>query len=143
MGTINLKEPQRGGIPEDFEIVERYIHPRYRSPSRYNDIALLKLNQSVQRSEFIQPACISMELNTSQTVEAIGWGKTSFAGAASNDLLRVSLEIYDIKTCRDNYIDSFKRVLPDGILEETQVCAGGGLDEVRDTCQVCEIKIIH
>ncbi|KAF2905061.1 hypothetical protein ILUMI_01115 [Ignelater luminosus] len=135
MGTINLKEPQRGGVPEDFEILERHVHPGYKPPSRYNDIALLKLNQSVQRSEFIQPACINTEFNVNKTVEAIGWGRTEFAGDVSNNLLKVKLEIYNIETCRENYIDSYKRVLPNGIIEETQLCAGGGVNEVKDTCQ--------
>ncbi|KAF2905062.1 hypothetical protein ILUMI_01116 [Ignelater luminosus] len=135
MGTINLEEPENGGSPEDFEIVDRYIHPEYRSPSKYNDIALVKLNQSVLLTEFVQPACINTKFNTNKAAEAIGWGKTSYTGSTSNDLLKVELEIYDKEICMKSYKNIPKRNLPNGILDETQVCAGGRLGESKDTCQ--------
>ncbi|KAF2883263.1 hypothetical protein ILUMI_22910, partial [Ignelater luminosus] len=135
MGTINLKEPKKGGIPGDFEIVGRYVHPEYKRPSVYNDIALLKLNQSVVRSEYVQPACLNTEFQINKFVEAVGWGKTAFTGDSTNNLLKVFLEIYSNAICRKSYINLSKVVLRDGILDEKQVCAGGGLNESKDTCQ--------
>lgn len=141
MGTINLKEPKKGGIPEDFEIIDRYLHPEYKHPSVYNDIALLKLNQSILRNEYVQPACINIESHINKFVEAVGWGKTGYAGDTTNNLLKVTLEIYNNTICRKNYSNLSKVVLAHGILEEKQVCAGGGLNESKDTCQVPTQKL--
>lgn len=54
------------------------IHPDYKSSSKYNDIALMRLSRAVYFNEFIRPAC----LNVNQQIEwskaiATGFGLTS------------------------------------------------------------------
>lgn len=60
-------------------MVDIIRHPDYKAPSKYNDIALLKLDPRVEFNEFIRPAC----LYTSDTFEvtktvATGWGKIDY-----------------------------------------------------------------
>lgn len=60
-------------------IIEKFIkHPEYKRPSKYNDIALIKLIKNIEFTQFIRPAC----LNTKPTLHehsaiAIGFGKTA------------------------------------------------------------------
>ncbi|KAF2897279.1 hypothetical protein ILUMI_08895 [Ignelater luminosus] len=134
-GTINLKEPEKGGFHQDFEIINWYRHPDYKPPSRYNDIALLELNDTIAFTKYVRPACLNTELETNSNVEAIGWGLIELAGTASNDLLKVDLQIYKNDICNSNYTNISKRLLERGIVNEWQVCAGGAVNENKDTCQ--------
>uniref|UniRef100_T1HMT4 Peptidase S1 domain-containing protein n=1 Tax=Rhodnius prolixus TaxID=13249 RepID=T1HMT4_RHOPR len=58
------------------------IHPKYKPPSSYNDIALIKLNHSLTLSLSVRPACLPTLQTEMQTpnhmVIATGWGKTGF-----------------------------------------------------------------
>lgn len=60
----------------DFKIVKRIPHPDYNPPSKYNDIALLELEQDVIFNGTVRPACL---FNKDTTPEgkgiASGWGK--------------------------------------------------------------------
>lgn len=65
--------------PKDYKIEQRIIHPNYKKPSSYNDIALFRLEQNVEFSEYVRPLC----LNTDQSLNpplmaATGWGKTNY-----------------------------------------------------------------
>lgn len=65
--------------PKDYRIEEHVLHPCYRPPSVYNNIALFRLETDVKFSEYIRPIC----LNTDPLLEpnmqvATSWGKNSF-----------------------------------------------------------------
>lgn len=66
----------------------------------------------------------------SKTMVATGWGVTKFGGQRSNDLLKVTLDLYSTNSCKSIYKTHKK--LPKGILE-TQFCAG--TRQGSDTCQ--------
>lgn len=135
LGDFNLKRNDDGAQPVNYVIVERIRHPDYKPPTKYNDIALLKLDRRVEFSDFIRPACLYTKdyFDVNKTV-ATGWGKIDFAEPLSDTLLKVAISIIDNKQCNDLYsLDSPTRELSRGIAS-SMMCAGelrGG----KDTCQ--------
>lgn len=87
-------------------------------------------------SAYIRPACLhkDFEIPTEKAI-ATGWGKTQFAGEGSDDMLKVTLELFSVKRCNDSYRNQIGRRLPNGIKDDVQVCAGSNTQE-KDTCQV-------
>jgi len=80
LGDLNYLTDTDESKPKDYKIEKRIVHPNYKRPISYNDIALLRLEQIVEFSEFVRPLC----LNTDQSLDpslvvATGWGKTDFS----------------------------------------------------------------
>ncbi|XP_034942335.1 serine protease snake [Chelonus insularis] len=139
VGTISTKalEPTM----QERDIVERIGHPEYRLPLRYNDIALLKLDQPLDFNEYIRPACLEVEsmqeLSMTRKLHFIasGFGKTAYeADYGSDDLMKVTLDYISPETCQRNYQSEVgSRQMPQGLIP-SMLCAGimeGG----KDTCQ--------
>lgn len=64
-------------------IVDWIMHPAYKPPLIYNDIALLKLESRLELSRYLLPACLGDPVVTPKNdgqVQAIGWGQLSFQG---------------------------------------------------------------
>lgn len=119
-----------------FSVVDRIPHPEYSPASKYNDIALLKLNKPVELSEAVLPICLSTaESDIQEKLIATGWGKTEVNGPRSNTLLKVDLDYFTNPVCNDAYADVSKRDLPEGVSKDKQICAGSKADR-KDTCQV-------
>ncbi|KAJ8965354.1 hypothetical protein NQ314_004194 [Rhamnusium bicolor] len=135
LGTKTLT-PRNGTTYEDIKVAQIIQHPNYNSPSTYNDIALLKLQRKVQFTKSILPACLNDAFNVNlatNTLTAIGWGKTDFAGPTSDDLLKTELRIVQRNQCNRKYMGSSTEKLADGIRDATQLCAGDEIE--KDTCQ--------
>lgn len=63
--------------PYDAKIIRIIVHPKYKSPKRYFDIALMELGTEVKFSSDIQPACLWSEHNVLKyggKAEIAGWG---------------------------------------------------------------------
>lgn len=134
LGDITLDATS--GTHKDFRVIEIIKHDSYTPPSTYNDIALLKLDRVVKFTAFIKPACLFTEPNFDSlkgyTFEVTGWGLTEWGGSGSNILKKVSLELFD--DCKSKYNSKIhNRRLPNGILTESQVCAGSRSEE-KDAC---------
>ncbi|XP_046988072.1 serine protease snake-like [Schistocerca americana] len=80
LGEMNLKRDDDGAHPVDYHIADLVRHPEYKGPSKYNDIALLRLSERVDFNKFIRPACLYThdKFSVSKTV-ATGWGKIEYA----------------------------------------------------------------
>ncbi len=98
-----------------------------------NDIALIKLDSKVDLNEYIQIACLPMNVssnypNQNNMSYVIGWGVVdSNSGQQAESLRNVQIKIYESSKC--------DLVSPD--LEKnwsSQVCAGD-LDGQKDACQ--------
>lgn len=133
LGDQNLYRDDDGAVPKDYEIEDFIVHPEYkRRLGKYNDIALIKLAKEVKFNRNIRPACLyDKEEAPSKPVIATGFGSTGVAEDFSNELMKVSLEIYDNQVCNEAFVGSrdVRRGLAQG-----QVCVGnvkGGFD----TCQ--------
>ncbi|KAG5871979.1 hypothetical protein JTB14_003104 [Gonioctena quinquepunctata] len=134
LGDLDLSTENDVAEPQDFSIKRSIAHHAFKPPSRYNDIALLELDRPVRASVFVSPACLHTQNNLEENpMTATGWGKMEHNGDSSSHLLKINLDHVEIEKCRKSYTYVSKRLLPDGILEDTQICAGGIIG--RDTCQ--------
>lgn len=133
LGDLDLKSKDDGSIHADYNIRNVIVHPNYRYPYKYNDIALIKLTNQVKFTKYIRPACLynKEDLEYSQAI-ATGWGKIDYVSTEMNDkLLKVSLNIYDNRYCAKTYAG--EKNLPRGITDN-MLCAGV-LEGGKDTCQ--------
>lgn len=129
---MDVKSTTDNATPKDFGISQRIPHPGY-DRLRYNDIALIKLNESIIFTPHIRPICLPVTADIPNKAIATGWGAVDWAGQFSDTLLKVTLETYPQAECNSSYVETRDRKLPRGI-ESTQLCAGSRT-EVRDTCQ--------
>lgn len=120
----------------DLRVIESYIHPQYLYPIHYNDIGLFKLERKVELNGAIRPACLP-EQSAIPTKSAIatGWEVIGSEGGdeQSNVLFKVILDIVSQNDCNSTYKGDFNRKLKEGIIEQTQVCAGSSREKER--CQ--------
>ena len=73
-------------------------------------------------SKSVCPACLRQSLaDPSGTVEAMGYGQTSFAGIQSNVLLKAFITVVDHAQCHEAYSEQSSD-LPEGITQQ-QLCA--------------------
>ena len=102
------------------------LHPRYGQDGwNSNDIAILKLTQSVPFTDKIQPICLpTMEVQGGEKTVTMGWGYTKGTGDG-NILSVVEVPIISRNTC--------KKWLG-GYFTETMICAGFE-EGMRDSCQ--------
>uniref|UniRef100_A0A182TN45 Peptidase S1 domain-containing protein n=1 Tax=Anopheles melas TaxID=34690 RepID=A0A182TN45_9DIPT len=120
--------------PIDVPIEGKTPHPEYvpTSAEQYNDIALLRLQQSVPYSDFIKPICLPMqaELKARDYVgfrmQVAGWGRTATA-RFSNVKQKVAVDGVSLDAC--NQVYQREQVL----LRQSQLCAGG--EAGKDSCQ--------
>lgn len=142
MGDLNYASESDDAQPRTFTIVERKKHPLFKLPSKYNDIALVKINGPVSFNNYIRPACLpqSKAIDTMKAI-ATGWGKLSHNQATSDHLQKVVLELFTQYECNQSYAFEISRQLNRGIVEETQFCAGSHFER-KDTCQVSKTVAI-
>ncbi|XP_012264279.2 serine protease snake-like [Athalia rosae] len=137
VGDLNLESTSDDASPEDRRVIERIKYPRYKLPVKYHDIALLRLESRVPFNAGIRPACLPSGPNSgSDNVKAIatGWGTRDWGDTErSSELKKITMPIVDYQSCNASWsTGSTSRDLPDGVVDEWQICAG---DSVADTCQ--------
>ncbi|CAM4575547.1 chymotrypsin-like elastase family member 2A [Lepidochelys kempii] len=128
LGKFNLKATEQGSIAASPEKI--IVHEGW-NPNRVangNDIALIKLSQSVALSNQIQPACLppaNSLLASGVICYVTGWGRLYTNGALPDKLQQGPLPVIVYATCS----------LPSwwgSTVKHTMVCAGG--DGVISSC---------
>ncbi|XP_059611758.1 serine protease easter-like [Phlebotomus argentipes] len=120
--------------PKDIIIEQRIPHPQYVPSSRNqrNDIALLRLAQTVQFNDFVKPVCLPTasylrnDNFVGKSMDVAGWGKTESV-SASNVKLKVRVNGVSQDSC--NSIYSRQNV----VIGQGQLCAGG--EKGKDSCR--------
>ncbi|XP_022919520.1 venom protease-like [Onthophagus taurus] len=134
LGDLNIKSTSDDAKSQQIKIIQRYFHPDYNSDeSHYNDIGLIELEHPVSFTKYVRPACIQSKENSNSNFIATGWGNTEFGGTASDVLQKVDLVMYSYDKC--NITFGPQRKLERGVDVNSQLCAGGGEGEQKDTCQ--------
>ncbi|EDS36675.1 coagulation factor XI [Culex quinquefasciatus] len=127
LGVVDVDDPDA----QDFRIEKEIIHEEYSPATKYNDLALLRLDRNVSITLHLRPACLATdraERNRRATVT--GWGKTGRVSELSNVLNKVSLDVpEDRRACARMYSGPGKAKLVD-----SQICAGSLAGE-QDACQ--------
>lgn len=119
-------------------ITDVIVHPDYKYPSTYNDIALMKVDTAVKFNSHIYPICLppsNYNLSVNKKVLATGFGAIGFAEPMSDKLLKTTLDVFSSEECRQLYKFDEGKKLSNGVREEMQFCAGSRNGE-KDTCQV-------
>lgn len=137
LGDWNVTSDTDDARTIDVRIVERFRHEEYKIPSKYNDIALLKLENPIKFNMYVRPACLAETFDVgTEKVIATGWGRTEYGEMTSNTLQKVVLDMIGVSECNASYAQHLSRNLRKGIVEQTQFCAGSkNPDEHKDTCQ--------
>ncbi|XP_023934807.1 serine protease persephone [Bicyclus anynana] len=131
MGVVELGERQFSS--DDVRIQEIIKHPEYKRRTKYDDLALLKLEQPVTFTSNLHPICLYTK-NDDPTIPLTitGWGKTSTTrDIKSTILLKANVTVVAKDKCGESYTNW--RKLPVGIAD-AQICAGDPMG-LRDTCQ--------
>ncbi|XP_026816313.1 serine protease snake-like [Rhopalosiphum maidis] len=148
LGDLDYDSESDEANPKDYKIVERIIHPNYKAPSFYNDIALFRLERDVDFSPFIRPICLNTDhYLRPPAIIATGWGRVDTAELESSKLLKVSINYVPTEQCDESYKHMLNRnqKLSQGIVDDLMLCfgnPGGG----NDTClgdSGGPIQIIH
>ncbi|XP_065211786.1 venom protease-like [Planococcus citri] len=125
---VRLGEYDTGDYAEtetqEFDVDKLIVHPEYDPAVNINDIAILKLNQTVQYTQYVRPICLpGAEPRVNEDTIVAGWGLTAYQGSKSHLLLYVDLPVRDLNECRDALFDS--------PVHDSNICAGpetGGKD---------------
>ncbi|KAJ8945606.1 hypothetical protein NQ314_009133 [Rhamnusium bicolor] len=122
LGDLDLTSNHDGSEHKDYDVAKVIVHPDYKYPHKYNDIALIQTTERIIFTKFIRPACLytKEEILLSSGV-ATGWGRTDFAGENSDKLRKVTLNIYERDKCAKTYQQN--KDLPLGITSN-MLCAG-------------------
>ncbi|XP_041980972.1 serine protease Hayan-like [Aricia agestis] len=132
LGVVNLKHfPNNDAVDVNISRIMKY--PKYKSPRKYFDIALLELQEEVKFGAAIQPACLWSKSSTKELgkrVVASGWGITNVDKRSPSSLLRtVNLLMINEELCEHLLKPFANRHWSK--LADHQLCAGelaGGLD---------------
>lgn len=131
---LRSEKEHKGARPQLVAVSERIKHPEYKPPSKYHDIALLRLAKDAIFDEgFARPACLSTEpaVETKyKKATATGWGLTEWDGEQSSVLMTVNLDMTPLSDCQKAYGNNAHGISK-GILN-SQVCAGS---PGKDSCE--------
>ncbi|XP_026469729.1 CLIP domain-containing serine protease 2-like [Ctenocephalides felis] len=119
--------------PVDLAIADRTVHELYNPNSRnqQNDIALLRLERSVQFTDYIKPVCLpdATEQTKSfvgKSLYVAGWGKTE-SRSESPIKLKLEVPVVTRSACSNVYAGVSVQI------GSGQLCAGG--ERGRDSCR--------
>nr|XP_049704366.1 serine protease snake [Helicoverpa armigera] len=126
-----------------YKVKEFIQHPGFASPKKYNDIALIRTEKTMELTHLTVPACLHTgEPVDASQVLAAGWGYLHDKGGLSENLQKAVLDKFPVEYCSVVYAE-VRRLLTEGIDETTQYCYGDkgapkpfqGKFESKDTCQ--------
>lgn len=77
IGVVDLNDSnQDGGVIIDYDVEEMILHPQYGSNQNYNDIAIIRLVQTVQFNLYMHPACLRVDVtDPDDMLWVTGWGR--------------------------------------------------------------------
>lgn len=135
LGDLDLFSNADNVQPIDVIIERKILHPQYSATTYTNDIAVLKLRNSISFSALIHPICLPWgeeirKRDFSRTFPFIaGWGSIYFNGPSSSHLQELQIPTVDIYQCQKAF-----RQFKTANIDERTICAGyarGG----KDACQ--------
>jgi len=122
-GEHNLSQNEGSEQTRSVSSITR--HPNYNSNTLANDIAVMRVNSPFTFNANVQPANIPNAGFTPATnVVAAGWGTLTEGGSLPNVLMKVTVPMVSLASCRASY--------GSGSILNGMICAGTG---GRDSCQ--------
>lgn len=136
LGDLDYTRDDDDARPLKLNVAERIKYPTYSSKYKYDDIALLRIDQIVSFNDYIRPACLPEFSAIGFQATATGWGRIDNDRPLSSYLQKVELDLFTHNECDRIYTLIKDRHIDRGILNDTQLCAGSHSGR-GDTCQVC------
>jgi len=113
------------GSEQTRTVTQIVIHPDYDGFALKNDVAVWRVSAPFTYSLHVQAANIARpEFIPEQNVVVAGWGALTEGGSSPTVLMKVTVPMVTVETCREAYGSS---LIVDGM-----ICAGTG---GRDSCQ--------
>ncbi|KAB7500530.1 Coagulation factor IX [Armadillidium nasatum] len=131
LGEHSLSEETEREPPIILKIADKR-NPGYNASLHYRDIELLTLEEDIEFSNYIFPACLPFEqyvknFNFSNNMTIAGWGKTSFANREGTDRpMEAEVPLVPLEECKEVF-----QTFPNVFIDETQICLG---QNGKDTC---------
>merc|ERR1712013_50317 len=126
LGEHTIGNHTDGANPEEFRIRRTTKHKQFNRSTFTNDIAIVELEREVSFKTGIQPVCLPShtprlvrEEFVSEHAHVAGWGRTSWRGSRSKELLQAILTVLSNKDCREKFA-GFKDV----DIADSKLCAG-------------------
>lgn len=129
LGSLNSALNEDNQEVQDVLVEKIYLHPEFKQPSKYNDIALLKLQSLPKLNWKVKPACLhtQKEIGESKPI-AIDYELQNFGGPKRDEpLVSIKLNILSNLLCNKTFPVS--RKLSSGI-KDTQLCTDDGVGYV-------------
>jgi secreted trypsin-like serine protease len=138
VGDVWLTPEKANDFRKIVQIEKSIVHPSYKPPLTYGDIALVKLSTKLELSQYLLPVCLPEagdKAGENDSVEAAGFGLLGPGEPQTNALQVVNLTYIQKKECLEFYNSASDRDrrFPEG-LAKTQLCAGDKTDSGKDTC---------
>ncbi|XP_048484411.1 uncharacterized protein LOC119693151 isoform X2 [Plutella xylostella] len=133
LGSQNIIDKNSDG-KSDFKIMRTVVADDYQAPKKYNDVAIMELEQPVEFSMRIRPACLwtSSETNElpSNPKTVTGWGAVESAKKITTPKIEVSeLDVIEVDDCGELVKSSCTTDFCE--IKGTQICGGnrtGGIN---------------
>lgn len=111
----------------DIKIKKITPHPDYHRRSKYNDVALIELEQNVMFTKYARPACLfNPESEIFPPLYIAGWGITDEDHKnLSSWLLKIEVREVNFDQCSYNYNRQQLPTLPQGLKKASQLCVVG------------------
>ncbi|CAG2064870.1 unnamed protein product [Timema podura] len=121
-GLLNITY---GNTSPNYSVAEIFIHEYFYSAELYNDIAVIKLNKSIQYDQDIQPISLRHDrVKAGTRCTVTGWGLISDEFGDYPDILQaVEVPVIEFLDCAEIYS-----------LLEGQMCAGYLEEGGKDAC---------
>lgn len=116
--------------------MEEFTHPKFKDDPSY-DIALLKLNGSVEFNEYIRPACLSQpDSYISQQLIEISWSDTDIR---DKELQKMKSTLISNTACNEEIMNGGYEEYAQGVKNEITFCAVPNVED-RNMCGVRKMK---
>ncbi|XP_017768646.1 PREDICTED: venom protease-like [Nicrophorus vespilloides] len=112
---------------QEYGVLRHIIHPKYKYPFAYNDIAVIELNDTVTFTYYVKSICVNDVAKIREPLwDEVGYKKFKYTRI---QVLRLSSRACNLYF--DN--DKFANLVPFGLDPDTQICASS--PSYHDTCQ--------
>lgn len=137
VGTATFEFDEIDEIAQEREIAEAVIHPDYKPPSKYHDIALFRADPPFTLSRDIRIACLNLDEDYDHYVlTATGFGVTKPGSIrGSQTLMTVDVDVISNEVCNRSVKYMIKRKILTHGITDNMMCAGDYEKGGRDTCQ--------
>lgn len=133
LGEYDISGPNEYMSTKEKKVKRVVVHKDYKAPTFENDIAILELEDPIERQPHVVPICMPPD-NEQKFLGKMGivtgWGRLEYGGGVPNILHQVSVPVIDNDSCQD----MFKKSGHKKTIRESFLCAGYK-EGKKDSCE--------